>query len=364
MSILLNWIVLVLNNQWQALISKHIYIKIRFLRKGKVPTKLQAIKNSPPPWHGSAFATVRNWSFSLLARYRCSQGAGLGGGLHVGGKPGQHQLWGESPPWCLCAVVPGRPAAAVGQQLQHQDLQHTDHQLLGGDLDRVSSITFCAQILNVATRLWSLLLYGSDSFFSFPLVKVNPISQNDFGSYNCTATNVMGTESKEFLLISAGVSADYHLWCFFRDAMKKMVFCHIHKIIRNDINGLTERNVSGVAQHAPLHPAGSKHYGCYLWKVTQSYICLIELIDQSVSQPTSQSIPQSTCCLLSCPLRGQVWLRRPNTLHLNIGWQAKTAPFSRAELLINVQINGATSLLGSQSIFNIHTDLMCHSGEA
>uniref|UniRef100_A0A4W5LWJ3 Neural cell adhesion molecule 1a n=1 Tax=Hucho hucho TaxID=62062 RepID=A0A4W5LWJ3_9TELE len=30
-------------------------------------------------------------------------------------------------------------------------------------------------------------------------------SQNDFGSYNCTATNLIGTESKEFLLIQADV---------------------------------------------------------------------------------------------------------------------------------------------------------------
>ncbi|XP_041657641.1 neural cell adhesion molecule 1a isoform X9 [Cheilinus undulatus] len=35
-------------------------------------------------------------------------------------------------------------------------------------------------------------------------LEVSP-SQNDFGSYNCTATNVMGTESKEFLLIQAEV---------------------------------------------------------------------------------------------------------------------------------------------------------------
>ncbi|XP_053702889.1 neural cell adhesion molecule 1-like isoform X9 [Synchiropus splendidus] len=36
-------------------------------------------------------------------------------------------------------------------------------------------------------------------------LEVTPDSQNDFGSYNCTATNVMGTESKEFLLIPADV---------------------------------------------------------------------------------------------------------------------------------------------------------------
>nr|XP_033500537.1 neural cell adhesion molecule 1a isoform X8 [Epinephelus lanceolatus] len=36
-------------------------------------------------------------------------------------------------------------------------------------------------------------------------LEVTPDSQNDFGSYNCTATNVMGSESKEFLLIQADV---------------------------------------------------------------------------------------------------------------------------------------------------------------
>ncbi|XP_030010027.1 neural cell adhesion molecule 1a isoform X18 [Sphaeramia orbicularis] len=36
-------------------------------------------------------------------------------------------------------------------------------------------------------------------------LEVTPDSQNDFGSYNCTATNTLGTESKEFLLIQAEV---------------------------------------------------------------------------------------------------------------------------------------------------------------
>uniref|UniRef100_A0A3P9A468 Neural cell adhesion molecule 1 n=1 Tax=Esox lucius TaxID=8010 RepID=A0A3P9A468_ESOLU len=36
-------------------------------------------------------------------------------------------------------------------------------------------------------------------------LEVSPDSQNDFGSYNCTASNVIGVESKEFLLIQADV---------------------------------------------------------------------------------------------------------------------------------------------------------------
>lgn len=36
---------------------------------------------------------------------------------------------------------------------------------------------------------------------------MRPDSQSDFGSYNCTATNEMGSESKEFLLIQAGLLA-------------------------------------------------------------------------------------------------------------------------------------------------------------
>ncbi|TKS80862.1 Neural cell adhesion molecule 1 [Collichthys lucidus] len=35
--------------------------------------------------------------------------------------------------------------------------------------------------------------------------EITPESENDFGSYNCTASNEMGTESKEFLLIQAEV---------------------------------------------------------------------------------------------------------------------------------------------------------------
>ncbi|KAI1893495.1 hypothetical protein AGOR_G00124310 [Albula goreensis] len=44
--------------------------------------------------------------------------------------------------------------------------------------------------------------------FNAPTVshlEVTPESQNDFGSYNCTATNAIGQESKEFLLIPADV---------------------------------------------------------------------------------------------------------------------------------------------------------------
>ncbi|XP_019729887.1 neural cell adhesion molecule 1b isoform X4 [Hippocampus comes] len=44
--------------------------------------------------------------------------------------------------------------------------------------------------------------------FSSPLasyLQVTPVSENDFGSYNCTASNEMGTEAKEFVLIQAEV---------------------------------------------------------------------------------------------------------------------------------------------------------------
>uniref|UniRef100_A0A3B3WY61 Neural cell adhesion molecule 1a n=1 Tax=Poecilia mexicana TaxID=48701 RepID=A0A3B3WY61_9TELE len=37
------------------------------------------------------------------------------------------------------------------------------------------------------------------------ILEITPESQNDFGSYNCTATNVIGSESKEFILIQAEV---------------------------------------------------------------------------------------------------------------------------------------------------------------
>ncbi|KAJ8347525.1 hypothetical protein SKAU_G00261140 [Synaphobranchus kaupii] len=46
------------------------------------------------------------------------------------------------------------------------------------------------------------------SYIQHPAVshlEVTPESQTDFGSYNCTATNVIGMESKEFLLIQADV---------------------------------------------------------------------------------------------------------------------------------------------------------------
>ncbi|XP_075892476.1 neural cell adhesion molecule 1b isoform X4 [Nelusetta ayraudi] len=45
---------------------------------------------------------------------------------------------------------------------------------------------------------------------SVSYMQITPESENDYGSYNCTASNEMGTESKEFLLIQAEVpSAPY-----------------------------------------------------------------------------------------------------------------------------------------------------------
>ncbi|CAJ1065239.1 neural cell adhesion molecule 1b isoform X3 [Xyrichtys novacula] len=38
---------------------------------------------------------------------------------------------------------------------------------------------------------------------SFSYLQITPESENDYGSYNCTASNEMGTESREFLLIQA-----------------------------------------------------------------------------------------------------------------------------------------------------------------
>lgn len=52
-----------------------------------------------------------------------------------------------------------------------------------------------------------LLSFSVELFLVFSVRQVTPDSQNDFGSYNCTATNEMGTESKEFLLIQAGLCA-------------------------------------------------------------------------------------------------------------------------------------------------------------
>lgn len=61
-----------------------------------------------------------------------------------------------------------------------------------------------------------LICFGTLPFiyllpFLFSLfLQITPDSENDFGSYNCTASNEMGTESKEFLLIQAG-----QLWLVF-----------------------------------------------------------------------------------------------------------------------------------------------------
>ncbi|XP_068600936.1 neural cell adhesion molecule 1a [Brachionichthys hirsutus] len=43
-------------------------------------------------------------------------------------------------------------------------------------------------------------------------LEVTPDSQSDFGSYNCTAVNMMGKESREFLLIEADVPESPQMW--------------------------------------------------------------------------------------------------------------------------------------------------------
>jgi len=40
---------------------------------------------------------------------------------------------------------------------------------------------------------------------SLDLSQVSPESQSDFGNYNCTASNEIGTESREFIMIPAGL---------------------------------------------------------------------------------------------------------------------------------------------------------------
>lgn len=53
-----------------------------------------------------------------------------------------------------------------------------------------------------STNTTNMKIYNTPSV---SYLEITPDSQNDFGSYNCTASNVMGSESKEFLLIQAEV---------------------------------------------------------------------------------------------------------------------------------------------------------------
>ncbi|XP_040005839.1 neural cell adhesion molecule 1a isoform X2 [Xiphias gladius] len=52
------------------------------------------------------------------------------------------------------------------------------------------------------TNITNMKIYNTPTI---SYLEITPDSESDFGSYNCTATNVMGTESKEFLLIQADV---------------------------------------------------------------------------------------------------------------------------------------------------------------
>lgn len=53
-----------------------------------------------------------------------------------------------------------------------------------------------------STNTTNVKIYNTPSV---SYLEITPDSQNDFGSYNCTASNAMGSESKEFLLIQAEV---------------------------------------------------------------------------------------------------------------------------------------------------------------
>lgn len=70
--------------------------------------------------------------YSLVCCCRRSEDRGRGGGVHVGGKPGQHQLWGGGSPRSLGDLVQRRPPAALCQLHQLEDPQHANQQLPGG----------------------------------------------------------------------------------------------------------------------------------------------------------------------------------------------------------------------------------------
>lgn len=70
--------------------------------------------------------------YSLVCCCRRSKDRGCSGGVHVGGKPGQHQLWGGGSPRGLGDLVQRRPPAALCQLHQLEDPQHTNQQLPGG----------------------------------------------------------------------------------------------------------------------------------------------------------------------------------------------------------------------------------------
>lgn len=69
----------------------------------------------------------------------------------------------------------------------------------------------------------------SHVFCLFSVSQITPDSQNDFGSYNCTATNVMGSESKEFLLIQAGLALHLVKAC---SVFKKSFYCVFYRIVK------------------------------------------------------------------------------------------------------------------------------------
>lgn len=95
-------------------------------------------------------------------------------------------LWGEKNSWII--------QQHEGSQ-QHMKIGYSD-----GQTQR--SPSWC--LTHKFVRLFShASLHMFTALFSSPL-QITPESENDFGSYNCTASNEMGTESKEFLLIQAG----------------------------------------------------------------------------------------------------------------------------------------------------------------
>lgn len=72
------------------------------------------------------------------------------------------------------------------------------------------------------------MLLMQNFFFFF---QVTPDSQNDFGSYNCTATNMIGAESKEFLLIQAGQSTGLTLILYTGISLIQMI--HMYSLLKH-----------------------------------------------------------------------------------------------------------------------------------
>lgn len=127
-------------------------------------TLIVACSDFPPSFTFCLFESLMTYLLLLLTVLtsvwfrRLSKDPGQSGLVHLGKKPGQHQLRGGRPSWSECGLVQRWLPTAERQHHQREDLQHADSQLPRGDAHLYGSLSSWDLVIKVAWKIIKTLL--------------------------------------------------------------------------------------------------------------------------------------------------------------------------------------------------------------